>query len=156
MTNAAALLEVQRLDNTLDQLRYKHEHLPERAALAELADEERALHGARDRTLAHRDELRRQQTSFEDDAADVEQKRKDLEGRLYDGSITSPKDATALGEEIEALKDRQSGLEDQSIELLVDIEPLDDQLVQAEAAQGHLDARRAELEASFEANAGQH
>jgi predicted nucleic acid-binding Zn-ribbon protein len=48
-----------------------------------------------------------------------------------------------MGEEIKHLRERQSGLETQAIELLVELEPLNEQLVHAEAAQGELEAKRA-------------
>ena len=35
MSELVGLLTVQRNDNTLDQLRYKHEHLPERAIISD-------------------------------------------------------------------------------------------------------------------------
>ena len=64
---------------------------------------------------------------------------------LYDGSITSPKEAAALGDEVAAMRARRSDLEDQAIELLEEIDPLDDQLARAEAARGELEARAGEL-----------
>ncbi len=150
MTNLAGLLDVQRLDNTLDQLRYKHEHLPERELIAQLDAELERLAKARAATEAERDELRKQQRTLETEASDVGSKAGALESKLYDGSVTSPKEATALGDEIQGLKQRQSGLEDESIELLMQIEPLDEQLVQAEAAAGELTAKRSAQQESLD------
>lgn len=149
MSEAVGLLNVQRHDNELDQLRFKHENLPERAAIVELDGELARLDAACASTEQQRDELRKQQKSFEDDASDVKAKASQLEAKLYDGSVTSPKDATAMGEEIAGLKERQSGLEDQSIELLLEIEPLDEQLVQAQAARGEMEAKRSDQESSL-------
>ena len=145
MSELVALLDVQRLDNTLDQLRYKHEHLEERAALAELDAEIATLDAERAQIEAAREELRKQERTIEGDAGDVKAKAESLEVRLYDGSVTSPKEASTLADEIKSLKSRQSGLEDQAIEILVEIEPLDEQLVQAEAVRGEKEAKRAEL-----------
>ena len=151
MTDLQALLDVQRLDNELDQLRYRNDHLPERDALAAVAAEERTLAAATATTEAARDDLRRRERRLEDDATDVEAKAAQLEARLYDGSVTSPKEATALGDEISGLKERQSFLEDQAIELLMEAEPLDVQLEAAGAESERLEASRAELEASIAA-----
>ncbi len=155
MSELVALLTVQRHDNTLDQLRFKHEHLPERAAIAEIDAELATLDKARATTEAARDELRTKQRSIETDASDVEAKAASLEAKLYDGSVTSPKEATALGDEITGLKARQSDFETQAIELLLEIEPLDEQLVQAEAAKGELEAKRGEQQSSLDANAAE-
>lgn len=153
MSELVALLTIQRHDNTLDQLRYKHEHLPERAAIAEIDAELETLASARAATEASRDDLRSRQRSIETDAADIEAKADSLTTKLYDGSVTSPKEATALGDEISGLKERQSNFETQAIELLLEIEPLDEQLVQAEAARGEFEAKRGEHQALLDSNA---
>ena len=153
MEKLTVLLDVQKLDNELDQLRYRHEHLPERAALLELAEKRKVLDGAAAKTEAQRDALRTQQRQIENDAGDIEAKAASLDSRLYDGSVTSPKEATALGEEIASLKAQQSEKEDAAIELLMEIEPLDEQLVQAEAARGEMDAQQAELQGALDADA---
>lgn len=154
MSEIEALLTVQRLDNSLDQLRFKHANLPERETLASIEQELAGLEKARVATEGQRDELRKAQRSLEADAADVEAKAKTLDAKLYDGSVTSPKEASALGEEIASLRARQSDLEDQSIEILVEIEPLDTQLVEAEAARGELEAKQGEQLASLDAATG--
>lgn len=155
MSEVAGLLEVQRLDNALDQLRYRHEHLPERALIAEADAELEKLAAARATTDGQREELRKRQRSLETEADDVEAKASSLELKLYDGSVTSPKEASALGEEIAGLKERQSGLEDQSIELLMEIEPLDEQLVQAEAIAGEIQAKRASHQQALDIAVGE-
>lgn len=155
MSELAGLVDVQRLDNELDQLKYRHENLPERELIAAVDGELEKLAGARAKTEAQREELRKRQRAFEAEAGDVEAKAQSLEAKLYDGSVTSPKEATALGEEISSLKARQSGFEDQSIELLLEIEPLDEMLVQAEAAAGELAAKRNAHQEEFDAVAGE-
>ena len=155
MSELAGLLEVQRLDNALDQLRFRHENLPERAFIVDVDAELEKLAGARSKTEAQREELRKRQRAFETDASDVEAKAAGLEAKLYDGSVTSPKEATALGDEIAGLKTRQSGLEDQSIELLLEIEPLDEQIVQAEAIAGELEAKRTAHQEALDAAVGE-
>lgn len=152
MEKLTVLLDVQKIDNELDQLRYRHEHLPERALLAELAEQRATLDAAAAKTEAERDGLRTQQRQIENEAGDIEEKAGTLDAKLYDGSVTSPKEASALGEEIASLKAQQSEKEDAAIELLMEIEPLDEQLVQAEAARGELDAKQAELQSALDAD----
>ncbi len=149
MTDLQALLDVQRIDNELDQLRYRHENLPERAELAGIADEEQKLAAARAKTEEARAELGRRERDRETEAADMEEKAKKLEARLYDGSVTSPKEATALGDEIAGMKERQSHLEDQAIEMMLEMEPLDAQIQAAQSEADRFAARRAELEKSL-------
>lgn len=155
MSEIESLLAVQRLDNTIDQLRFKHENLPERKKLEEISAELLTLDKASSITEAQREELRKQQRSLETDATDLKTKASTLETKLYDGSVTSPKEATALGEEIKSLRARQSNIEDQSIEILLEIEPLDEQMVQAEAARGQLEAAQSEQQSSLDANIAQ-
>lgn len=152
MTDMSGLLEVQRLDNVLDQLRYKHEHLPERAELAALTADQTRLETAAERTEEQRAELQRRERDFENEANDLEEKAARLEAKLYDGSVTSPKEATALGDEIKGLKERQGMLEEHGIELLVEMDPLNEQMVQAEAARGEMDAKQEALQTSVDAD----
>ena len=58
MSELVGLLTVQRNDNTLDQLRYKHEHLPERAIISDFDAELARLNAAAESTTSQRDELR--------------------------------------------------------------------------------------------------
>lgn len=149
MTEPVAVLELQRLDNTLDQLRYRHDHLPERAEIKALADEQASLERATGRTRTQHDDLRRRERALEDDANDLATKAKKLSTRLYDGSVTSPKEASAMGHEIEGLEHRQRDIEDEAIELMEQLEPLNAQLVQAEAKLGEITAKRGVLESSL-------
>ncbi len=151
MSEIEALLAVQKLDNTIDQLRFKSENLPERSTLEELAEELAKLDRACASTEAQREELRKKQRSLETDANDLETKANSLDAKLYDGSVTSPKEATALGEEITGLRQRQSEIEDSSIEILMEIEPLDELMVKAQAARGQLEATQAEQQSSLDA-----
>jgi len=90
-----------------------------------------------------RDELARTQKRLEDEIATVEGKAAHVEKQLYDGSMTSPKEAQALQADLESLKRRQSSLEDDVLELMEQIEPLDEQLSEASVAIEALASRRA-------------
>lgn len=152
MSELVALLEVQRLDNTIDQLRYKHEHLEERAAIVAINAELTELNEASAEAEETRDTLRRQERDLEAQSSDLAEKAANLDTRLYGGQVTSPKEATAMTEEIKNLKARESDLEDQALELLVEIEPLDEALLVTEAKRGELEAQRAAHEKSLTEN----
>jgi len=144
MSELVALLTIQRHDNTLDQLRYKHENLPERAQINQIDDELTALTEASAETEQERDSLRRQERDLEAQSNDLGEKTDALDAKLYGGMVTSPKEATAMTDEIANLKARKSELEDQALELLVEIEPLDEAMGQTEAKRGELTAKRDE------------
>lgn len=149
MSELEALLEVQRLDNTLDQLRFKHDNLAERQAIADAKAELAALNASAAEAEGARDALRRQERELETQSTDLTEKADLADGRLYGGQVTSPKEATAMTEEIKNLRRRVSELEDQALELLVEIEPLDEALVETEAKRGAFEATIASLEADL-------
>lgn len=149
MSELEALLDVQRLDNTLDQLRFRHDNLAERQGIADVKAELSALNASAAEAEAARDALRRQERELEAQSNDLTEKADQFDKRLYGGMITSPKEATAMTEEIKHLRARVSDLEDQALELLVEIEPLDEALVETEAKRGAFEATIASLEADL-------
>jgi len=152
MSELQALLDVQKLDNTIDQLKFKHDNLPERAAIADTKAELASLNSDSAESESTRDDLRRRERDLEAQASDLRGKAKDLDGKLYGGAVTSPKEATAMTEEIKNLRSKATGLDDQALELMVEIEPLDEALVQTEAKRGELEAKIGTLETSLSAN----
>ncbi len=141
MSELQALLDVQRLDNTIDQLRFRHANLAERAGIAETKAELAALNDGAAESERTRDDLRRHERDLEDQASDFRDKAQVLDGKLYGGAVTSPKEATAMTEEIKSLRTRATGLDDEALELMVEIEPLDEALVYTEAKRGELEAK---------------
>jgi len=155
MSELQALLDVQRLDNTLDQLRFKHDNLAERAAIVETRAQLSSLNAAASEAEGQRDVLRRKERDLEAQSNDLSEKADVFDGKLYGGAVTSPKEATAMTEEIASLRARVSDLEDQALELLVEIEPLDEALVETEAQRGVFEAKIVELEADLSSKAAQ-
>ena len=149
MSALGDLLALQEHDTRVDQLRYRLEHLPERAArdehLAAVADHDRA----QAELAARRDELRRDQQRLEDEVASIEAKAAEVDRTLYSGSVTSPRELQALQEELGSLQRRQRQLEDRVIELMEAAEPLDEQLAAGEATRAALDERGRALEAAL-------
>lgn len=118
------LLEVQAADLAADQLRYRRESLPERAALrqrrAALDDLDRQLTVLRGRA----GELDRSQRRMEDEISSMEAKAADSERRLYSGAVNAPRELQALSDEVEALRRRQRRLEDDLLDVMEVAEPV--------------------------------
>jgi predicted nucleic acid-binding Zn-ribbon protein len=118
------LLEVQRLDTSIDQLEHRRATLPERAAATAHHAEGRRLEGAHGEVAARAHELERTQRRFEDEIAGVEDKATSADRQLYSGAITVPSELQALQEQLGSLRRRISGLEDELLEVLEELEPI--------------------------------
>lgn len=143
MFDPAVLLELQQLDTAIDQLAYRRSHgdpvtrvATIEASLAEHAKSEQVI-------KAERDELSARLDALEHEAVAAQTKAEKISAALYDGSVSAIKDLEALQHELEMLKQRQRGFEDEELELMEAAEPVDAQL----ADSAHLGA---ELSADLE------
>ncbi len=152
MTDLERLLDLQANDTAADQLRHRRKSLPEHAALVELDRKERAVRAEVAEPQAERDGLARDQKRLEDEIATVEGKAAHVEKQLYDGSMTSPKEAQGLQADLESLKRRQGTLEDEVIDLMERIEPLDEQLAASVVSLAGIDVEREQVKASLAAS----
>jgi predicted nucleic acid-binding Zn-ribbon protein len=133
------LLVVQSHDTHLDQLRHRRDTLPERAELEAQSEELARLDAGVADAEGRKATLVTQQRRLEDEVAMVEAKVAQVDQTLYrSGTITSPKEAQALSDELASLGKRQRRLEDDVIELMEQIEPIDAELAD-------LGTQRAEL-----------
>lgn len=130
------LLAVQELDLSLDQLRHRRAHLPQREQLAGLDDRRKKLQSERAEVDTARGELAQRQAR-----AATEERSGQINARLYGGGVSASRDLQAMTAELEHLKSRASALEDSVLEILESSEPLD--------------ARSAELEQSLQQLAGE-
>ena len=125
-----ALLDVQAHDTRLDQLHHQHETLPARterdAAAAAVAEVEAQLSAK----TAQRDELARQQKKVDDEVESLKEKRTGFDTKLYGGTVTNPGELQDLQKEIDALSRRISVLEDDEIEIMEQVEPVEAQLAE--------------------------
>ncbi|MGN6694467.1 MAG: zinc ribbon domain-containing protein [Aquihabitans sp.] len=137
-----ALLDVQAHDTRLDQLHHLHETLPARterdAAAAALAEVEAQLAAE----TAQRDDLARQQKKIDDEVELLKEKRTGFDTKLYGGTVTNPGELQDLQKEIDALSRRISALEDDEIEIMEQVEPVEAHLVELRASD---EQRRAAL-----------
>jgi len=149
MSRWESLLDLQAHDTKLDQLRHRREHLPLRGELHELMAELDRLEVAASEVDERRAGLARDQKRLEDEIASLNEKAARDDKALYSGSVTNPRELQSLQDEIAALKRRISHLEDQDLELMEQIEPLDAELGQAAASQQSLDGRASALRAEI-------
>ena len=149
MSRWDALLSVQEHDTNVDQLLHRREHLPCRADLEEVMAEAARLDAALAEVEAGRHELVRSQTRLEDEIASLNAKATAHDKTLYGGTIGNPRELQLLQEEIAALKRRVAQLEDQELELMEQIEPLDAEVAAATAARAELDHRGGGLRAQI-------
>lgn len=143
MGSLEALLALQDIDTTLDQLRHRRETLPERAELVATEQTRRSTESERDAIFARLSELRHAEKAAEDEASSVELKATEVERMLYGGTITAAKELEAYQADLAMLKERQRTLEDSAIELLETAEPLETEL---ESTGAKLEATGATIE----------
>jgi predicted nucleic acid-binding Zn-ribbon protein len=151
-------LEVQRHDTALDQLEHRRSSTPERAELAALPDEYTSVDTQVDGAEEIRHGLHRDQRRLEDEIGSLKERRDQATAKLYDGSVTAPKELTALQDDIASIDRRISTLEDQILEIMEAAEPVDADLARLAAERAGLDersqalqARIAEVEADIDA-----
>jgi predicted nucleic acid-binding Zn-ribbon protein len=140
-----ALLQLQAHDSAIDRLIHRRGSLPEDTRLAELADALSAvdqLTAERDGTLAT---VQRGQSRLEDEIDMVTTKARNEEARAASGRVTSPKELTAIQEEVAALKRRQGTLEDELLELMEQRETLESELAELAGRRDGFAAEQAEV-----------
>ncbi|MDY7104714.1 MAG: hypothetical protein S0880_26310 [Actinomycetota bacterium] len=133
MTDLDQLLVVQEQDNAADALAHKRANLAERAVLAghtaELETIDRGIADAE----ARRHELARVQKRHEDEARSAEDHAAQEEKKLYSGTVTGARELQDLQSEVDSLRRRQAEIEDQVLEVMVEIEPIDTELAELRA-----------------------
>jgi predicted nucleic acid-binding Zn-ribbon protein len=140
-----ALLQLQAHDSAIDRLEHRRGSLPEDARLAELADALSAveqLTAERDGNLAT---VQRDQSRLEHEIDMVTTKARNEEARAASGRVTSPKELTAIQEEVASLKRRQGTLEDELLELMEQRETLEGELAELASRREGFTAEQAEV-----------
>lgn len=144
-----ALLFLQDIDSATDQQRHRRAHLAERGDLTDIDRQAAAGRGAIERVAQARDEMAGRQSSAEADLAATEQRVEAVNRRLYGGTVTASRELQAMAADVEVLKTRASGLEDQILELMEQRQPLDHELAQLATQQAGLAARRETVQVSL-------
>lgn len=112
------LLQLQRVNSTIDRLQARLAHLPEQAALDALEAKAQDL----DAQIAERqvvfDDVSTRQRRLDFEVDTLVQKIKAESGRLYSGVVSNAKELQDISREVEALKRRKSVLEDNDLEVM--------------------------------------
>jgi predicted nucleic acid-binding Zn-ribbon protein len=119
MTSAADLFALQEIDLMLDARRAVIADIDSRVGETEELIE--ARESVDDAAFAL-ERLRRRQKEAETQLQDLDAKIGPLEKRLYDGSITNPKELTDLQKELDSFKAQRGKLDDQGLELIESVE----------------------------------
>lgn len=146
----ALLLDLQRLDTTLQQLAHRARALPETAQLAEIEKETAALRARLTSEEAVAEAAQRELTRLESDVEVVDARVARDNQRLQ--SSSSPKDIQALEQELAALAGRKSDLEDTELEVMDRVETATAVTTATRAELDDAAARAAEVAATRDAS----
>jgi uncharacterized protein len=140
-----ALLELQRHHSAIDRLTARRGSLPEDARLAELAGSLAVVDQLGAERRGSLTTLQREQARLEDEIDMVTRKARSEEDRAISGRVTSPKELTAIQNEVAALKRRQVVLEDDLLERMEQRETLEAELVELDSRRETITAEQVEV-----------
>lgn len=144
------LLGIQDLDVQITQLEHRYANHPAREAVASVEAQIAEVDAATAAVVDQQTELDGRQKVLDDEVAGIEKRRSEIDGKLYDGSVTATKDLLALQDEAAMLLERQRGVEDSEIEIMELLEPvlaeLDSNINTRASLLVQLDERTADLE----------
>lgn len=145
----AQLLVLQEFDTSLLQLAHRHAHHPLRTDLEDARSALEPMLAEAAEIEARRHDLERARKRLDDEVSGVESRRAEIDGKLYDGSVTATKDLLALQEEAKHLLERQTSMEDDELELMEQIETADGELAAAAERRRSTEERITALEAEL-------
>lgn len=149
MSRWDALLAVQEHDTTADQIQHRLRNLAARADLDRAMTDLVALESDVTEVEGSKRELDRSQQRLEDEISLLRDKATEHDTTLYSGTIANPRELQALQDEIAALRRRIGQLEDQELEVMEQIEPLDARLAELADGRKRLDEDAAGLRAAI-------
>ncbi|MHB8511991.1 MAG: zinc ribbon domain-containing protein [Actinomycetota bacterium] len=112
------LLDLQRVDSSIDALLARRSALPEQVELDRLTAEIEKVRQQTAKLELDFTVVARESTKLETEVSNLEQKLAHESERLYSGSVSSPKELTSIQAEIDALRRRKSHVEDQLLEVM--------------------------------------
>jgi uncharacterized protein len=145
VTEQRTLLELQAHDSEIDRLHHRRGSLPELVRLAQLGEALATieqLSAERQGSLAT---IQREQSRLEDEIDMIADKARSEEARAASGRVTSPKELTAIQEEVAGLKRRQGALEDELLEKMEQRETLEAELAELAIRHDGFTADQAEV-----------
>ena len=135
------LLDLQRVDSSLDQLTHRLATLPEHVALQRLGERRTDVADRRGRMQTEVEDLARAQRKADADVEQVRARRSRNRERIDGGVVSDPKQLQAMQHEVLALDRRISDLEDEELEVM-------ERLEEAQTELSVLDGQLAEIESS--------
>jgi predicted nucleic acid-binding Zn-ribbon protein len=144
------LLDLQAADTALAQLAHRRTHLPEIAAVAERAEQARALQNEVVDSRTRLDDVAAEQRRLESDVETVRARAARDEARLQAGGLPS-RELESLQHEIATLARRQSTLEDELLDVMERAEQAEAQLQDATQRHEAVLVERRDLEAARDA-----
>jgi predicted nucleic acid-binding Zn-ribbon protein len=136
---AATLFQLQLLDLELDRLVAEQQSLTSSLQSSVPLKKARAEYAIAQQQLSHGLQT---QKEAEWALADLEQRLKQQEGRLYSGSVTNPKELYALQQEIHHLRAQQARQEEMTLEMMEAAETLRGELSRRLSRPGNWQTRR--------------
>lgn len=118
MADLEVLLELQAHDTATDQLQHRRANLPERAELEELRRERAAGQAELKGIDAQLSEAESRRAALESEVEDADSRIASIEARMFGGTVTSSRELESMAAEVEHLKTRRSGLEDEALEAM--------------------------------------
>jgi predicted nucleic acid-binding Zn-ribbon protein len=112
------LLDLQEEDTAIKRLEEQRASLPEATRLAEVRETLAELENDLAIATKHDEEAGREQHRLEGEVELVEQEMARDDQRLLSGSVSNPKELSALQAKVAELKRKKSGLEDELIEVM--------------------------------------
>jgi predicted nucleic acid-binding Zn-ribbon protein len=137
------ILDIQALDLRLTQLRHRLTTHPARDEVRAADNELERLQGTVAEVEARHHELERQLKRLSDEVETIEAKRRDVDAKLYDGSVTASKDLLALQDEAASLLELQRRVEDDELEVMEAMEEVSGELSAERGSLGEAEGARA-------------
>ncbi len=154
MSIDAQLLSLQEHDSAIDSLTAKLADLPEATVLEDAKVRYEVLFGQFEERSARRRELDRSCVRLENEASSLASKISRIEKKLASGKVSNPREMQALSAEMEMLRRKQTGLEDNELAYMLEIEELDAELsemnVKLERSKAELDDMQKAFDAEKE------
>jgi predicted nucleic acid-binding Zn-ribbon protein len=128
MSDLERLLDVQAHDTHTDQLRHRRATLPDRERVAAAEADVAKIDQDVARLDSERGELTRTQKRREDEIGSFDERIASVDRTLYGGAVRNPRELQAMQDDLESMRRRRSSIEDEVLELLDQIEPLQKEL----------------------------
>jgi predicted nucleic acid-binding Zn-ribbon protein len=146
------LMLIQERDNAIVALRHQCDNLPERKQIKELDNEKNHLQERKESAFKDLSIKEQDQQRLEDEVKAIEERVAEQEVNLYGGDVTAIKDLQAIQGDIAGLNERKRLVEDQIIEAMEQIEPVNIFLEFLIDDEGAIEEKISELATTLELN----